>query len=117
MEVSGSVVPHREIRIATEVGGRVSKKFPACESGTFVSKGEKLVEIDPEEYELEIQTLAAEVVQSEKRIEENNQQIAGEESNIKLAIQDLELQQNEFNGTPDSRVFFPKRNLTRPSGH
>ncbi len=96
MEVSGTVVPFREIKIATEVGGRIKKKYPACESGTFVSKGEKLVEIDPEEYQLEIQTLAAEVVQSEKRIEENKRQIEGEESNIELAKQDFLLQRKEF---------------------
>jgi multidrug efflux pump subunit AcrA (membrane-fusion protein) len=96
MEVSGTVVPFREIKIATEVGGRIKTKYAACESGTFVSKGEKLIEIDPEEYELEIETLAAEVTQSEKRIDENKRQIEGEESNIELAKQDFALQQKEF---------------------
>lgn len=94
--VSGTVVPHREIRIATEVAGGVVKKYPACEAGNFVSKGEKLIEIDTEEYELDIKTLEAEVVQSEKRIEENLEQIKGEKDNIRLARQDLALNQKEF---------------------
>ena len=94
--VTGSVVPHREIKIAAEVGGTISKKYAACEAGNFVSKGEKLLEIDPEEYLLEIRKLDAEVLQSEKRIEENMLQIAGEELNIELAKQDLDLQRNEF---------------------
>ncbi len=96
MLVTGIVVPHREIKIATEVGGRVAKKYAACEAGNYVTKGEKLVEIDSEEYELEIKTLEAEVLQAEKRIEENRQQIIGEESNILLARQDLQLQAREL---------------------
>lgn len=96
MVVTGSVVPHREIKIAAEVGGTVANKYPACEAGNFVNKGEKLLEIDAEEYQIEIRKLEAEVLQSEKRIEENKQQIAGEELNIELAKQDLELQKQEF---------------------
>ncbi len=96
MVTTGVVVPHREIKLASEVGGKVIKKYPACESGNFVSKGERLVDIDPEEYKLDIRTLEAEVVQSEKRIDENLQQIAGEERNIALARVDLELQQKEM---------------------
>ncbi len=96
MVTTGVVVPHREIKLASEVGGKVLKKYPACESGNFVSKGEKLVDIDPEEYKLDIKTLEAEVVQSEKRIDENLQQIAGEERNIALARVDLDLQQKEM---------------------
>jgi len=96
LEVNGSVVPHREIRIAAEVAGRVQEKFPACKAGNFVTKGENLVKIDPEEYELEIKTLEADVLQSERRIEENEAQIAGEERNIELAKNDLEIQRQEF---------------------
>ena len=95
MMVSGVVVPHREIKIAAEVAGRIDQRFPACEAGNFVSKGETLLQIDQEEYELEIKTLEADVSQSEKRIEENLQQIIGEERNIELAKKDFELQKKE----------------------
>lgn len=93
--VSGSVVPHREIKLAAEVSGRVIEKFLACDAGNFVSKGEPLLRIDEEEYQLEIKTLEADVRQSQQRIEENLQQIAGEERNIELAQSDLKLQQSE----------------------
>ena len=95
MMVSGVVVPYREIKIAAEVAGRIDQRFPACEAGNFVSKGETLLQIDQEEYELEIKTLEADVSQSEKRIEENLQQIMGEERNIELAKNDFELQKKE----------------------
>ena len=96
MEVTGTVVPYREIRVAAEVGGRVTSKSPACEAGQFVRKGELLLEIDPEEYRLEIETQSATVEQAKRRIEENQLQIEGEQKNIELAKSDLKLQQAEF---------------------
>jgi multidrug efflux pump subunit AcrA (membrane-fusion protein) len=96
LEVSGSVVPHRDIKVAAEVAGRVVKRYPACEHGMFVQKGEPLLEIDREAYQLELQTLEADVNQAIRRIEENNQQILGEEKSIELSRADLALQQNEL---------------------
>jgi multidrug efflux pump subunit AcrA (membrane-fusion protein) len=99
LEVSGIVVPHREIKVAAEVAGRILKRYPACENGIFVSAGEPLLEIDREAYELELKTLEADVVQAERRIEENRQQILGEERSIKLVQSDLELQGKELERT------------------
>ena len=96
LEVTGTVVPYREIRVAAEVGGRISSKSATCEAGQFVRKGELLLEIDPEEYRLEIETQAANVEQAKRRIEENLLEIGGEEKNIELAKSDLKLQQAEF---------------------
>ncbi len=96
LEVTGSVVPYREIRVAAEVGGRITNKAPVCEAGHFVSKGELLLEIDPEEYRLEIDTQMATVEQAKRRIEENLLQIAGEKKNIELAQSDLKLQQAQW---------------------
>ncbi len=55
MLVSGSVVPYREVKIAAEVSGRIKKKYELCQAGNFVSKGTPLLEIDAEDYELELQ--------------------------------------------------------------
>ncbi len=96
MEVTGSVVPYREIRVAAEVAGRVSNKSPACEAGQFVQKGDLLLEIDPEEYRLNIESQKANVEQAKRRIEENLQLISGEKKNIELAQSDLKLQQAEW---------------------
>lgn len=96
LEVSGTVVPFREVRVASEVVGQIIKQFPIYENGMFVKRGEPLLQIDPEAYELEIRTLESEVVQAEKRILENLLQIEGEEKNIELAEADLELQIKDF---------------------
>jgi len=56
MVVSGTVVPYREIKVAAEVGGKVTKKYADLQAGNFVTKGTKLLEIDTEEYQLDINT-------------------------------------------------------------
>lgn len=96
LEVSGLVVPFREIRVAAEVAGRITKKFPACEAGQYVSKGEPLLEIDKDDYQLDIKTTEAELEQAKRRIEENQRQIEGEQRNVALAERDLKIQQQEF---------------------
>ncbi len=96
LDVSGTVVPHREIKVAAEVAGRITKRYPACENGNFVRAGELLLEIDPQDYLLEISTLQAEIRQAEKRLIENQQQIEGEIKNIEIAKSDLEIQQSEL---------------------
>ena len=94
--VSGTVVPHKEITLAAEVSGKVLKKYPECSAGNFVEKGVPLIEIDPESYQLAVNTAKAELVQSEKRIGEVNKQITGERRNLELANQDYKIQNREF---------------------
>jgi len=94
--ISGTVVPHREINVAAEVGGRVSKKFPDCLAGNFVTKGTPLIQIDPESYLLELNTIKAELVQADKRVEEIDRQIAGEQRNLELAEKDYAIQSREY---------------------
>ena len=94
--VSGTVVPHQEINVASEVGGKVLKKYPDCLAGNYVKKGTPLIQIDPESYQLEVDTIEAELFQADKRIAEIDQQIAGEEKNLKLAKEDFEIQSREF---------------------
>jgi multidrug efflux pump subunit AcrA (membrane-fusion protein) len=96
MVVSGSVVPYREIKIAAEVGGRVKVKHPVCQAGQFVTKGTPLIQVDPEDYELEIKTLQSDVKQAEKLLEETLEEIRGTERNIVIATNEFELQQRDF---------------------
>ena len=93
--VSGTVVPHREIDVVAEVSGQIVRKFPECQAGLFVTAGTKLVEIDAEEFAIDISRLEADVQQSRKRIAEMDSQIAGEETNLELALEDLKLRQRE----------------------
>lgn len=97
MVVSGTVVPFREIRVAAEVSGNVIKKYPACEAGNFVRKDEKLIEIDPKDYELQVATRKAELNQAKRMLAETEQEVDGAEKNLALAERDFVIAQDEFN--------------------
>ena len=94
--VSGTVVPFREIKIGAQVSGRILKKFTDCEAGNYVKKGTKLLEIDPEDYLLEIKTMNAEILQAERTLQETEQEIQGAMKNLEIAQTDHKLQKNEF---------------------
>jgi multidrug efflux pump subunit AcrA (membrane-fusion protein) len=57
----GVVVPIREVTLAAEVAGRVVMKSPACQAGEHVTKGTLLLQIDPRDYELDVERLEREV--------------------------------------------------------
>ncbi len=97
--VPGTVKPHREIRISSEVGGKILKKYPEFQAGSFVLAGTKLAEIDAKDYQADLDVLKADLEQSKKRLEENKRQIEGEKRNVRLAVQDFELQQRDFDRT------------------
>ena len=89
--VSGTVVPFREIKVAAEVSGNVVSKFSDFEAGNFVKKGTKLIEIDPTDYQMQLDTGMAEVDQTEKMLQETVKEIAGAKRNVSNATNDYRL--------------------------
>ena len=89
--VSGTVVPFREIRVAAEISGNVVAKFDDFEAGNFVKKGTQLIEIDPTDYKMELDTGLAEVDQTEKMVMETMKEIAGAKRNVANAKSDYKL--------------------------
>ncbi len=99
MIVSGSVVPFREIKVGCEVGGKIITKYPECHAGNFVAAGTKLLEIDPTDYELRLDTIRKEVTQAEQTIAEADEDIVGARRNLELANQEFDLQKREYERT------------------
>lgn len=80
LETTGEVVPHAEVAIATEVGGRVLRKHERLRVGEFVTRGQLLVEIDPERFDLEIARLTTIRDQAESdlsQIDRDEKNLAG----------------------------------------
>lgn len=94
--VSGTVVPFREITVSAEVSGRIRNKSAECEAGTFVRQGTPLLEIDPQDYQLEIKTMQSEILQAERTLEETEEEIRGAVRSLEIAQTDHALQKNEF---------------------
>ncbi len=105
LRVDGVVVPYREISIATEVAGRIIKKSPECETGNFVKRGTLLVEIDPTDYEQEIERLTRAREQDYQALKEVDQEVQNIQKLVETANEDVELQEREV-----------KRLLAMPAG-
>jgi len=95
IEADGVVVPLREVTLAAEVGGRIRKKADSCNEGQFVKAGTTLFEIDPRDYELDVERLERECRQAALAIEELDEEIAQNATTIDLARRQVDLAQRE----------------------
>lgn len=95
IEADGVVVPLREVTLAAEVAGRVLHKTEACNEGQFVGAGTPLFEIDPRDYEFDVERLEREAKQAVHAIEELDEEIAQNATSIDLARRQAELARRE----------------------
>jgi multidrug efflux pump subunit AcrA (membrane-fusion protein) len=95
IEADGVVVPLREITLAAEVSGRVLRKTEACNEGQSVTRGMLLFEIDPRDYELDVDRLEREVSQARLAIEEIDEEIVQNVGSLDLARRQVELAKRE----------------------
>lgn len=95
IQADGVVVPYREIDVAAEVAGRIVKRADICRAGYYVLKGQLLVTIDPQDYQLVVDRLEQELEQAEVALKEWSEQIEGVERLVKIAVQELALRTRE----------------------
>lgn len=95
LKVDGTVVPYREVKIATEVSGEILFKSDRCEAGSYVHKGELLMRIDPTDYELAVERLTREKEQAYEALREIDQEMVNAQRLIEVAQQNVQLQQRE----------------------
>jgi len=106
LRVDGVVVPYREVAIAAEVSGRIITKSPQCEAGRYVKQGQLLVEIDPTDYEQDLDRLTRMREQDYEALKEVDQEIINGKRLVELATDDVALQSREV-----------KRFESMPSGY
>lgn len=94
--VDGVVQPYRDLDVAAESGGRVVLKSNNCQTGSTVSKGEVLIEIDNRDYQFEVERLEAELEQTRVSVDELLVQIENAKQQITLAEETVELNMKEL---------------------
>ncbi|MCM2374777.1 efflux RND transporter periplasmic adaptor subunit [Aporhodopirellula aestuarii] len=95
IKANGVVVPLREIRLATEVAGRVIEQSENLRAGHIVEAGEVLIRLDPIEYELEVQRLEAQAAQETSEIAAADVGIENTDQLMSLAEQQLRIATEE----------------------
>lgn len=105
--VDGIVVPSREVKLAAEVAGKVLYTKDGCKVGNLVQKatqqekeaggdGSLLIQIDPENYQLEVQRLTQELGQAQNAIDELEVEIDNAKAMIDLAHEEVLLQKSQL---------------------
>jgi multidrug efflux pump subunit AcrA (membrane-fusion protein) len=89
--VSGTVVPYREIELASEAAGRIIEKNPSTRSGNFVRKGTVLYRIDPRDYDLELERLNRKLEQERASLNELDQDVVNAGLMLEVADEELAL--------------------------
>lgn len=95
IQANGTVVPYREVQIASEVAGRIVEKPAKTRSGNLVKKGQLLFRIDPSDYELEVKRLQQLGEQESATLGELNQDIANAQKMLTLSDEEMKLAEAE----------------------
>ncbi|MCA9056105.1 MAG: HlyD family efflux transporter periplasmic adaptor subunit [Planctomycetaceae bacterium] len=103
MEVDGVSVPYRQVTLSAEIDGRITSKTAEARAGRYVTAGTPLLEIDPTNYQLEIDRLQAQLDQTDAELTSIKVQQANVKELIKLAEEDAKLQRQELERA--SRLF------------
>ncbi len=95
VEVGGVVRPAREVRLASEVGGRVTHRAGECRSGDTVDGGTVLFRLDRADYELAAREAELALEQARLAVAEGDVETSNLGKMAALAAQDLELAARE----------------------
>ena len=69
VDLTGGVTLHGNVKVTSEVGGRVIWVSPSFRNGGSIAANEPIIRIDPAEYELELEVAAAKVAKAEARVQ------------------------------------------------
>ncbi len=91
IRTDGNVVPRRVAVLSAQVSGVVIHKAETIEAGRAVRAGKLLLKIDPQEYQIELDQLAAELQQVDADLSRLDAEEEGQQALLKLAQREAEL--------------------------
>jgi RND family efflux transporter MFP subunit len=96
IEAYGTVKPRDELLLVAEVRGQVTATDPTFEEGNFVTRGTRLIQIDPRTYELEVQRRNVQIKQAQAEIKRLEQEVLNLLARIEIAKSDVALAKSEY---------------------
>ncbi len=97
LEVNGEVKPHKQIRIATEVFGKIKSKSPKCQPGQHVVAGQDvLIEIESNDYKDDWDQAQADLEQAIRSYDEIDKEIEGAQKSFDTTGKEYKLQLDEL---------------------
>ncbi|EMI22973.1 RND family efflux transporter MFP subunit [Rhodopirellula maiorica SM1] len=92
----GTATPGQTWQAVAQVDGRIVEVHPELESGSFVSKNQLLLKIDPTEYQYAVAQLEAEIEQAKALIEELTRTEENLQASLKIERDALSVTQREM---------------------
>ncbi|MBW2516722.1 MAG: efflux RND transporter periplasmic adaptor subunit, partial [Deltaproteobacteria bacterium] len=96
IEAYGTVKPREELLLVAEVRGQIVATDPLFEEGNFITRGTRLIQIDPRTYELDVQRARVQIKQAQAEIKRLEQEVLNLQARIKIAESDVSLAKNEY---------------------
>ncbi len=96
IESYGTVKPREELLLVAEVRGQIVATDPAFAEGNFVTRGTRLIQIDPRTYKLEVQRRNVQIKQAQAEINRLEQEVLNLHARIKIAQSDVALAKSEY---------------------
>ena len=96
IEAYGTVKPREELLLVAEVRGQIVATDPTFEEGNFITRGTRLIQIDPRTYELDVQRARVQIKQAQAEIKRLEQEILNLQARIKIAKSDVSLAKDEY---------------------
>ncbi|MCA9080472.1 MAG: HlyD family efflux transporter periplasmic adaptor subunit [Planctomycetaceae bacterium] len=95
LESSGEAKTYRVLTVGAEVAGRIINRPEETRGGKFVNPGDLLFEIDPLNYQLEVQRLQAEIARENAELNSIAVELENLRPLLEIAQEDLQLQQRQ----------------------
>ncbi|WP_231744066.1 efflux RND transporter periplasmic adaptor subunit [Stieleria neptunia] len=92
----GTATPGKTWQAVAQVDGQIVEVHPELESGSFVSKNQLLLKIDPTEYQYAVAQLEAEILQAKALIEELTRTEENLQASLKIEREALSVTQREM---------------------
>ncbi|MCK4986724.1 MAG: hypothetical protein KAS40_14440, partial [Desulfobacterales bacterium] len=96
IEAYGTVEPREALLLVAEVRGQIVATDPSFKEGDFVTRGTRLIQIDPRNYQLEVQRRNVQIKQAEAEIKRLEQEVLNLQARIKIATTDVSLAKSEY---------------------
>jgi RND family efflux transporter MFP subunit len=96
IEAYGTVKPREELLLVAEVRGQIVATDSTFEEGNSVTRGTRLIQIDPRTYDLEVQRRKVQIKQTQAEIKRLEQEVLNLQARIKIARSDVALAKNEY---------------------
>ncbi len=96
IEAYGTVRPRDALKIIAQVRGQIIAVDPTFEEGGFIHKGQVLIQIDPRDYELEVERRQVQILQVQAEIKRLDQEVRNLKTRIEIARSDTALAKKEM---------------------